>query len=293
VHQIAVIVAAIVATGAAVVAHLVTARVQPQAAARAICQLAVLSALATLWALVVISSENIVQLHFVAEALSLCRGAFHHRETMTPAGWIAVIGVFACLYSASRVRRRQRRLRAPAGNRGLSIVPSDAPTAFALPGRPGQIIISTGMLRSLEPDERRVLLAHERAHLRCHHHRYVRLTQLAAAVLPLLARLNARVRFATERWADEEAAREMADRTVVARAIARAALAQTAAPVGVLAIADTGVARRVESLLREAPPRSRWVEYGLQASVAVAAAGLGCSIVLTGPPVAHVLGFGR
>ena len=75
------------------------------------------------------------------------------------------------------------------------------------------------MLRALDSRERRVLIAHERSHLRRGHHRYIRLTELAVAAVPVLAPLKARVRFAVERWADEDAAVEVGDRRSVARAI--------------------------------------------------------------------------
>ena len=80
------------------------------------------------------------------------------------------------------------------------------PTAFVLPGRPGRIVVSAGMLRALDVEERRVLLAHERSHLDRHHHRFIRLTDLAASALPLLRPVQRHVRFTVERWADEDAA---------------------------------------------------------------------------------------
>lgn len=147
------------------------------------------------------------------------------------------------------------------------------------------------MLRSLEPDERRALLAHERAHLRFRHHRFVRLTRLAAAAFPMLMPLDCRVRYATERWADEEAVREVGDRGVVARAVAGAAIAQTGQASAALGIADSHVVRRVESLLAELPPTSRFVELGALGAVIAAAGGLVTSLVLVEPWAADLLGL--
>jgi len=164
----AVAVALGVAAGSAAASFLISRRVRPEAAARAITMLAVLCATSTLWSLLLVAMANIVQLHGIAERLSWCSNlAVEHRGRLTPIGALAVIAVAAIVYSAVRVRSQQRRLRAPSGRGELTIVPSAVPTAFALPGRPGQIVVSSGMLRSLEPDECRVLLAHERAHLRC------------------------------------------------------------------------------------------------------------------------------
>jgi hypothetical protein len=161
---------------------------------------------------------------------------------------------------------------------GLVIVHDDQADAYTLPlGLSGRVVVSTAMLRALPADERRVLLAHEAAHLRHRHHLYVQLVELAAAANPLLRPLAAAVRTATERWADEVAAHEVGDRRLAARALARAGLARTRTtptgpgraetPPGVaLAAADCGVRRRVLALLDE-PPRRRRV-------LALAVAGL-------------------
>ncbi len=76
------------------------------------------------------------------------------------------------------------------------------------------------------PPERRVLLAHEAAHLRHHHHVYLQLVELSAAANPLLRPLASSVRIGVERWADEDAAAAVGDRTLTARALARASLAR-------------------------------------------------------------------
>ena len=44
------------------------------------------------------------------------------------------------------------------------VVPDGTADAYAVPGWPGRIVVTAGMLDALNPDERRVLLAHERAH---------------------------------------------------------------------------------------------------------------------------------
>lgn len=109
-------------------------------------------------------------------------------------------------------------------HRGLSVLDDPAPNAFALPGRPGRIVVSTGLLRALTADERRVLLAHERAHLDCRHHLFVIAAQCAAAMNPLLRPVATAVAYTVERWADERAAQAPGDRELVARTIGKAAL---------------------------------------------------------------------
>ncbi|MFE0520903.1 M56 family metallopeptidase [Streptomyces sp. NPDC058954] len=142
------------------------------------------------------------------------------------------------------------------GDTELVVLDDDIPQAFALPGAPGRIVVSRGMLRCLGDAEREALLAHERAHLRGRHHLFQAVWRLAAAVNPLLRPLAEAGAFALERWADEEAATRTGSRTVVARAVGRAALA-SAAVARPAALAATGgaVPQRVQALLSPPPPR--------------------------------------
>jgi len=163
------------------------------------------------------------------------------------------------------------------------------PDAYALPGVPGRIVVSTGMLDALNARERQVLLAHERAHLTCGHHLFVALAYLAAATNPLLRPVAAAVGYTTERWADERAAGAVGDRRLVAQTIAKAALLTSrhhnSPPAGALAITTGSAAtnlwgagpvpRRVAALLT-APPRHRRLLLVLALTVLVLAAA--CSI---------------
>jgi Zn-dependent protease with chaperone function len=160
------------------------------------------------------------------------------------------------------------------------VVDDPCPDAYALPGLPGRIVVSTGMLDGLAPAEQRALLEHERAHLRCGHHAFVAVAALAAAANPLLRPVATAVGYATERWADERAALAVGDRRTVAHAVAHAALLLSQhsgprrPPQGALAIAPGTsavartraavtlwragpVPRRVAALLAGPPPRAR------------------------------------
>ncbi len=165
------------------------------------------------------------------------------------------------------------RLHALAGRRrcGDLVVLDDAhPQALALPGWPGSIVVSSGMLRALGPAERQVLLAHERAHLRGWHWAFRLTTRLGAALLPTLGPLVARCDQALERWADEVAAGVVGDRSVAASAVGRAALATTAHHRSAMlaAFSGGGVAERVEALLGPCPS-SRWATAALPAALGV------------------------
>ncbi len=166
---------------------------------------------------------------------------------------------------------------------GFSVVRSDRAFAVALPGWPGspgwpgQVVVSSAMLRVLQPDEREAVMAHERCHLRCGHYLCRWLVRASAALFPPAIALVGECDFALERWADESAARSVGDRALVARALARAALAgQPAAFPGAMAFPRHAVTRRVHELLAKPLPM-RWggiVALGALCLVAMAAATL-------------------
>ncbi|WP_344442397.1 M56 family metallopeptidase, partial [Kitasatospora nipponensis] len=104
----------------------------------------------------------------------------------------------------------------------LAVLDDDRADAYALPGRPGRIVVTTGMLRALPAPERAALLAHERAHLTCRHHLFLAAAEYAAVLHPALRALRAPLGFHLERWADEAAARSVRERTGADRAGGRA-----------------------------------------------------------------------
>ncbi|GHB66937.1 peptidase M48 [Streptomyces cirratus] len=203
--------------------------------------------------------------------------AQHHDPASLSVGLLAC-AVLAAAATAAAVMlwRRVRTLAAAAaeaacmpGHEQLVVVEDPAAEAYALPGLPGRIVVSTGMLDALDSSEHEVLLAHERAHLTHHHYLFVAFTQLAAAANPLLRPLASTTSYTVERWADESAATAVGDRRQVARTVGKAALAAKrtrargwipAAALGVLgrfAPTEPGpVPRRVAALLTP-PLRNR------------------------------------
>ncbi|MET7508490.1 M56 family metallopeptidase [Streptomyces albidoflavus] len=146
------------------------------------------------------------------------------------------------------------------GDGDLLVVPGREVDAYALPGhrgRPGRVVVTSGMMRALRDQEREVLLAHERAHLHGRHHLLSAVTDLAAMVHPALRSLREALVLHLERWADESAASAVGDRRVAAAAVARAALAGSArsqAPgYPLLSVTSGPVPQRVEALLLPEP----------------------------------------
>lgn len=237
------------------------------------------------------ASLALLAFRYVAQAPILAaRGRWsdtvlHHDDPLlAPLGLLAVtaVAVLALRFTLAAKRRWQavrdahRLARAlPDTGSELAVLDTADAQAYAVPGRPGRIVVTTGMLRSLDAGQRRALLAHERAHLDHRHHLHHTATRLAVAVNPLLARLPAAVELSCERWADEDAAR-VCRRDTVAAALTRAATsARTPALAVVLAAALGDVAERVGALRAPVPRLVIWrvaVLLGLLAATALAVA---------------------
>lgn len=239
------------------------------------------------------------------------------------AGAALLLMAWLCGRAVAEARRHRgvtRDLRA-AGvpNNGLLVADWDRPHAVAVPGtgrgahrRAGHVLVTSGLLRLLDADERAAVLAHERAHLRLRHHRMTAVAGLAAAVHPLLRPVADAVALLVERASDEEAAATVGDRHLVARAVAKVALAARApaeddpraggpgsgesdlsgSGIGGLGIGGSSLMRRIDALTHPpAPVSSVWTALAavvvVAASVAAgAAAGDFVSVVQAWRPLA-------
>ena len=165
------------------------------------------------------------------------------------AGFVAVVGTVRAI----RTIRSHRLLRHDHPG-SVEVLGHDQPFAFTLPGRGGHIIVSSALTELLDDTEQRIVLAHESAHARHRHDRYILIANVASAAIPLLRPLAARLKYSLERWADEVAARSCGDRAKVARTLGRVALGQFST-VGVAGFSGLGVPARVAALL--SPPVKR------------------------------------
>jgi Zn-dependent protease with chaperone function len=186
-------------------------------------------------------------------------------------GGLALATLVALRRRARALARAYRRAGDLPGHHELVILPEQGVQAYALPGWPGRIVVSTGTLSALDSGGRRALLAHEKAHLTGRHHLFSTLAHLAAAANPLLRPLAHAVDYTIERWADEGAARVVGDRRLVATTIGRTALLASRHPAPMHTTAALGinggwthgirppsvgpVPRRVAALLAPPPPR--------------------------------------
>ena len=151
--------------------------------------------------------------------------------------------------SLARAHRACRALPAALGE--LVVIPAADVATFALPGRPGRIIVSQQTLGRLTVVQRNAMFAHERSHLRHRHHVHRIVAALAAAANPLLWPVPRALSHAVERWADEDAARYTGGPDAVVSALCRVAHEESHKP-------GRATGWRIAALHRPASRRS-WV----------------------------------
>lgn len=130
------------------------------------------------------------------------------------------------------------------------------PVAYSLGGRPGLVVVTTGM-RRLPARALDAVLCHERAHLRGRHHALVTVTDaLAAAVpfVPLFRHALTATRLLVELVADAAAVRACGRSAVRAALLALTGAAGSGGPAPALAMADHEITTRLQRLTDPAPP---------------------------------------
>lgn len=166
--------------------------------------------------------------------------------------WVLVVEV--------RALRRQRRghrllLDLLAGEPradGTVVLPAGVPAAYCVPGDGGRIVLTTAAEASLDPAQRRAVVAHERAHLRGHHDLVLLGADVAAASLPrsrFLAQARLRLTTYVEMMADDAAVR-LAGREQVLAALLGMGRIEAA---GTLPASGTSMLERIVRLLEPAP----------------------------------------
>jgi Zn-dependent protease with chaperone function len=210
-----------------------------------------------------------------------------------PAGALAALALAGAAVGVAVIFRNRARGLAESYRRaaGLSehesvvVLPGPAIEAYALPGRPGRIVVSGRLLDRLDTGRRAALIAHEQAHLAGRHHLFASVARLAAAANPMLLPVARTVEYTVERWADEHAAAVTGDRRLVAETIGEVALLATPrrrrtpsialGAVGLfterVSVAWAGpVPRRVAALLAS-PPRRRTALVAASAAIVLLA----------------------
>ena len=167
---------------------------------------------------------------------------------------------------------------------GAVILDDDSPAVYCLPRGHHRVVVSAGTLSRLRPAQLQAVLAHERAHLRGHHHLMLAVaTALARAfpAIPLLARAAAELAVLAEIAADDAAARrhDPADLAAALVTLASASVRTTALTAG-----GPAAIARIQRLLAPPPPQSGFPAR--TARLAAGAAALTIPVAITILPLA-------
>jgi hypothetical protein len=174
-----------------------------------------------------------------------------------------------------------------------TILDSDVPAVYSLPipRRRGMIVISDGARCVLSDEQLGAVVAHERGHLRHHHHRSIVIAgalALAFPRVPLLRRARQEIEILIEMAADDHSRREHPSGLL---ASALLALAEGRTPEHALGAAGHTVTTRLRRLLASNAPLNRPARLATITSAASAItlpAALSCTTVFTA--VAVVVG---
>jgi Zn-dependent protease with chaperone function len=183
------------------------------------------------------------------------------------------------------------------GRDAAFVLDAERPAVYCVPGRPPTIVLTTGALAVLDPDQLAAVLAHERAHLAGRHHLLLAVTRSLAAVapaVPLFARGTGAVARLAEMRADDAAARsaggEQGRRTLLEAllamgtgAVAQRSVTQppvTQPPKAWLAATGGVVAARVQRLA-EPPGPARWLGHGIALALLTVAIAAASALVVT------------
>ena len=153
-------------------------------------------------------------------APSLYRSALFELALGLTATAAALAAAAAAWRYGRRVQRARSRTRTHAetaritghplpGTEPAVVLDATAPLAYCMPGRPATIVVTSGALAVLEPEQLTAVLAHERAHLAGRHHLLIVLARALAAGfpgVPLFARGLGEIARLAEMCADDAAA---------------------------------------------------------------------------------------
>lgn len=271
-----------------VVAPWVARRTRPAIATWMLSLGALVSAAAGLLVLALFAAPFVGQADGVADSFHWSPGVLRHDSPLgrglsgSAIALLVALCVRVCVVGARQLHRLHRAAvtsrELPAD--ALVVLPTASVDAYSVPGRPGRVVVTRGLVRTLGPGERRAVLAHEHSHLAHRHHLHVIAGAVAAAANPLLARIPAALRLATERWADEDAA-GACDRSTVRAALSIVASSASVArrPALAMSIASTAITERVRAL-QSSPPQPRLLLVAT--GVALVLATVTTAVVATG-----------
>jgi Zn-dependent protease with chaperone function len=213
------------------------------------------------------------------------------------AAWTVVTAVThlrAVRGQAVRTAQAVRLVGQPEPELGAVLVEHLQPAVYCVAGPHPTVVMTTGALQALDPGQVDAVLAHERAHLACHHHRLLAIARIGRQVfpfIPLMRDAAGQVARLAEMHADDAATagrdtRPLATALVVLALAAVGPVPETPA----LAAAGPDAVARIQRLLAPAEPLGRVRRHLLRA----AAAGLALiPLLLALTPAVVALALGR
>jgi bla regulator protein blaR1 len=173
---------------------------------------------------------------------------------------------------------------------GAVLVDHAQPAAYCVAGPHPTVILTTGALQVLQPDQLDAVLAHERAHLAYRHHHLLAIARIGCQILPFIPLTRdaaTQITRLVEMHADD-AATGAGDAAPLASALVVLAAAGGSAPG--LAAAATDAVQRIQRLLRPAEPLSQVRRQLLRAGTAALAL---TPVLLALTPAVVALALGR
>jgi Zn-dependent protease with chaperone function len=267
----------------------------------------------TVSVLAVLMFPEVLAVSRVSDIWKVCSQAIHElldrpllRIPSLAAGAVLalVLGRIVWALVAGAVATARARLRA--GNprwtlaRGepVFLSPLDAATAYSLGTYRRQVVVTRGLLETLDEEEVHAVLLHEEGHLRARHHGKLMAARAVHAALAVLPPVRAALRAleqAMEEAADEHAAERLGDRATVGSALSKAALSNVDSPLGALALTGLDVPGRIRRLL-EPPEMPGWMPWACLAFAGVLLSSLAVAQAMAGLAVLaathHVVGLG-
>jgi Peptidase family M48 len=212
-------------------------------------------------------------------------GAVLARTALTAWTYLRAVG-----RQALRHAQTARLVGHPEPAMGAMLVDHPQPAAYGVAGRHPTVILTTGAVQALDPDQLDAVLAHERAHLAGRHHQLTNMARIGRQVLPFLPLMrdaDAQVARLVELHADDAATPARGPGPLAAALVI---LATAGSPAPALAAAATDTMQRIHRLLSPAEPLSPGCRHLLRAAAAAFAP---TPLLLALTPAIVALALGR
>lgn len=241
--------------------------------------------------LILTAAPTVLRAFHMTDLAAVCERLAGHvlggnAEMGWAAGALALILPTLALIGAWRSHTVQHRMRADSwlgthsrlGPHELVVLPTSSMLAVSVPGRPGQILLSEGLMTALKPKEVEAVLRHEAAHLDLRHGSMltiVSMVQWSVGWLPIMRRSLSSIRLSLEQWADAVAVEDLGSSQPLLGAL-RSYVSLAVSPYAAGFSAAETIGKRVSALAKQPPESSagvRWLSYSIVSGLGAAATG--------------------